>query len=264
MDKCVTYLHCKAAEQNGERWLTAWATTPRQDLVGDVVRPEGAQYRLPLPLLAFHKHDEPIGSVIEAHVTPAGIRVKARLTEGVQRAEEMWKLLCDRAINSVSIGFSVLKSTPLAGGGMQVDSWLWHELSCVTVPANPDAKISIGKSLAYASPEKAVQTPAKTVSPEVAHIDPERFGRAVGDVIQKALAKQERRIAELETVASAQQKKLGHLVERALLYAGTHQAALGYQRGSLVKHGGALHLAIRDVKPGGAPPGRHGSGWEHL
>ena len=78
-----TYLTVKAAEQDGERWIEGWATTPSVDLVGDVVSPQGAVFSLPLPLLFAHRHDEPIGAVVRANASSAGIRIRARLTAGV-------------------------------------------------------------------------------------------------------------------------------------------------------------------------------------
>ena len=163
-EKRVTYLNVKALESGTDRIVEGWASTPREDRAGDVVVPEGASYELPLPLLFAHKHDEPIGSVISASVTKAGIRIRAKLTAGVARAEEVWKLIKDGALTAVSIGFLPIKSTPLANGGMRFDSWSWYELSVVSVPCNPDAKIAIGKGIAYANetpPKPAFRVPLR-------------------------------------------------------------------------------------------------------
>lgn len=160
----VTYLTAKAVERGGDRWIEGWATTPAEDRMGDIVLPEGAVYRLPLPLLFAHKHDEPIGSVVEAFVTKAGIRIRAKLTAGVSRAEEVWRLLQDGALTAVSVGFRVLKSSPLPNGGLRFDKWDWHELSVVSVPANTEARISVGKSMCYAVAEpKVVYYPREDV-----------------------------------------------------------------------------------------------------
>jgi HK97 family phage prohead protease len=153
----VTLLRAKTVERDGARWIEGWATKPDVDRVGDVVMPEGAVYSLPLPLLFAHKHDEPIGSVVEAIVSKAGIRIRAKLTAGVARAEEVWRLIQDGALTAVSIGFQALKSTPLPGGGLRFDSWSWHELSIVSVPALPSAKIAVAKCIAYRD-ERHTQT----------------------------------------------------------------------------------------------------------
>lgn len=167
MSRHETFLAVKAYENDEGRFITGWATTPAKDLVSDVVIPEGAQFSLPIPLLFAHKHDEPIGAVTEATVTKAGIRIRAKLTAGVSRAEEAWKLIKDGALSAVSIGFSALKATPIAGGGTRFDSWLWHELSLCAVGANPEARIVVGKAIAYASaePKKAVEPPRPVYVP---------------------------------------------------------------------------------------------------
>lgn len=149
-----TFLAVKALEREDGRWIEGWATTGREDRVGDIVVPEGATYALPLPLLFAHKHDEPIGSVVRAEVTKAGIRIRAKLTEGVARAEEVWKLLQDSALTAVSIGFRALQPpAALPTGGLRFDKWEWHELSVVSVPANPDARISVAKCMAVTAKE---------------------------------------------------------------------------------------------------------------
>lgn len=152
-----TFLRVKSVEGgDGERWITAWATTPDEDLVGDVVLPTGAQYELPIPLLAYHRHDAPVGVVTEAHVSEQGIRIRAKLSKGVQLAEELWTLIRDGAVAAVSIGFHALKAKPRASGGMLFESWRWLELSLTPVPANPNARIiHVGKSIAYAAEDCA-------------------------------------------------------------------------------------------------------------
>lgn len=158
-----TFLRLKSAESSdGERWLTAWATTADEDLVGDVVLPTGAQYELPLPLLAYHRHDAPVGVVTEAHVSERGIRIRARLSRGVQLADELWQLVKDGAVGAVSIGFQALKSKPLPSGGLLFEAWRWLELSLTPVPANPNARIiHVGKSIAYAAEDCAADVAPK-------------------------------------------------------------------------------------------------------
>ncbi|TWT21649.1 HK97 family phage prohead protease [Luteimonas wenzhouensis] len=152
-----TFLRVKSAESSdGERWITAWATTPDEDLEGDVVVPTGAKYTLPLPLLAYHRHDAPVGVVTEAHVSEQGIRIRAKLSKGVQLAEELWTLIRDGAVAAVSIGFHSLKAKPRASGGLLFEAWRWLELSLTPVPANPNARIiHVGKAIAYAAEDCA-------------------------------------------------------------------------------------------------------------
>lgn len=206
-----TFLAVKALEREDGRWIEGWATTGREDRVGDIVVPEGATYALPLPLLFAHKHDEPIGSVVRAEVTKAGIRIRAKLTEGVARAEEVWKLLQDGALTAVSIGFQALKHSALPSGGLRFDKWEWHELSVVSVPANPDARISVAKCVAVTAKEAPMPATKPVQRRESSHVgfDHEMFGKAVGEAIVGATSPLARRIAVLERNLSALERQLG-------------------------------------------------------
>ena len=82
------------AVDDGEGLITGVATTPSTDRMGDIVEPEGAQFKLPIPLLWQHDSRQPIGMVERAKVTPAGIEVVARIARGVStRIDEAWGLI---------------------------------------------------------------------------------------------------------------------------------------------------------------------------
>jgi len=66
-----------------ERVITGIASTPTPDRMADIVVPEGAQFALPIPLLWQHRSDQPIGQVIEAKITKAGIEIVAKIAKGV-------------------------------------------------------------------------------------------------------------------------------------------------------------------------------------
>ena len=63
------------------REITGIATTPSTDSYGDIVEPEGAEYKLPVPLLWQHNASQPIGEVYAAKTTKDGIEIKARLVK---------------------------------------------------------------------------------------------------------------------------------------------------------------------------------------
>lgn len=250
-----TYLTVKAAEQDGERWIEGWATTPSVDLVGDIVSPQGAVYSLPVPLLFAHRHDEPIGAVVRANASSAGIRIRARLTAGVAKAEECWNLVRDGALSAVSVGFQALKATPLPSGGQRFDSWRWLELSLVSVPANPDARIAVGKGLAYSAHPPVKHAPVtrqQHASPTAGGIDPEAFGEAMADVVREIVDPLRREVAELRQQAAG------------LKFLGEWQQQLAYPRGAVVRHREATYTATLPQPPGGQPPNRAGSGWTQL
>lgn len=148
MTDLVTLVRVKAVQSDGERWIEGYATTAQEDRQGDIVEPKGAQFALPIPLLFQHKHDEPIGAVTHATVSEKGIRIRARLSIGVAKAEEVWTLVKDGVLTAVSIGFRVLDHKPHGNRGARITSWEWLECSVVSVPANPGALISVAKCMA--------------------------------------------------------------------------------------------------------------------
>jgi hypothetical protein len=84
MNRAYSILTVKAVEEaNGVMTITGLATTPSPDRMGDIVKPEGAKFALPIPLLWQHNSDQPIGSITKAKVTKAGIEVVGTIMMGV-------------------------------------------------------------------------------------------------------------------------------------------------------------------------------------
>jgi HK97 family phage major capsid protein/HK97 family phage prohead protease len=126
-----------------QRTIEGIASTPEVDRMGDIVEPKGAEFNLPIPLLWQHNHDEPIGTVLSAKVTDAGIQIKAQIGKGVlPRIDEAWALIKSGLVRGLSIGFQPLESEPIKGSyGQRFTKWSWLELSAVTIPANAGASI---------------------------------------------------------------------------------------------------------------------------
>lgn len=144
------------AYDDEKREFSGIATTPTPDKVRDVVEPSGATFTLPIPLLAGHKHDKPIGEVYEARVTKAGIEYKARIPKVEEpgafkdRVDTAWQEIKYGVVKGVSIGFAAIEHAMLPSGGIHFKKWRWDELSTVSIPANAGATISAIKS-AYAA-----------------------------------------------------------------------------------------------------------------
>lgn len=244
-----TLLRLKSA---ADPWsFTGWASTPDVDLVGDIVEPAGARYELPLPLLWQHKHDEPVGAVRDAHVSHAGIRITGRITPEAQRGTEAQALLRDGAL-ALSVGFVAEKSEPLSTGGRRFTAWRWTELSLVSVPANPQARI--GKGLVSKPEGKATPAPRPAVPAAGDFVTTralELFGEAVGQAINDAVRPLHERIKALEG-------------QKALHWAGMFQRAMSYPAGATVKSGDGVFVALRNIEAGKAEPQRQGSGWDRL
>ena len=191
----VTLLRVKRASANSFTF-TGWATTPAEDLVGDVVEPRGAVYELPLPLLWMHDTSAPVGVVESATVTERGIRVVFRLLPEVEKTKEAVALIEAGAL-ALSIGFIPLDEEPLRTGGRRYKRWRWNELSIVSVAANPTAKIDrIGKCLVSAAKAQAPKEPERLPAYTPVSDVREDFARAVASLPEA----QRKHVSELRSL----------------------------------------------------------------
>ncbi|MCS9316335.1 phage major capsid protein [Pseudomonas aeruginosa] len=151
-NRAYSTLEVKALDDE-RRVITGIASTPSPDRMQDVVEPKGAQFKLPIPFLWQHNHDEPIGHVTDAKVTQKGIEVSVQLTQVEEpgklkdRLDEAWQSIKSGLVRGLSIGFSAKEFEQIPGSwGLRFLSWEWFELSAVTIPANAEATITSVKS----------------------------------------------------------------------------------------------------------------------
>lgn len=126
---------------------TAWGNGP--DRAGDVIVKGGfAGITLPVPMLAFHDQNDPVGVWTEAVETDTGLEVKGKLLIGeVARANEVRALVEAGAVGGLSIGFRSRAATPRPGArGRTITSVELVEISLVTVPSHPGARVRSLKS----------------------------------------------------------------------------------------------------------------------
>lgn len=118
------------------------------DRIGDMIEP--AAFRkaaFPLPMLAFHDMGDPVGVWESAAEAKGGLMVKGRLlVEEVGRAREIRALVKAGAIRGLSIGFSTTKAVARAGGGRTIKELELMEISLVTLPMHPGARVTSAKS----------------------------------------------------------------------------------------------------------------------
>jgi HK97 family phage prohead protease len=140
-----------AVDEAGVITGTAWPFGS-PDRMGDEIMPgafKGA--RPPLPMLAFHDPAAPVGSWTEIAETAKGLTVKGRLLiDDVPRARELRALVQAGAVSGLSIGFTTKKAETRKGGGRTIRAVDLLEISLVTVPAHPGAKVTSAKSAADA------------------------------------------------------------------------------------------------------------------
>jgi HK97 family phage major capsid protein len=130
-----------------QRIIEGIASTPELDRQGDIMDPAGAKFDLPLPLLWQHRADQPIGHIITANVTDAGIHVRAQIAKGIDFIDNAWRLIRGGLVRGLSIDWRPLAAPKPFAGGMKYSSWSWLALSAVTIPANQSASITLIKSL---------------------------------------------------------------------------------------------------------------------
>jgi|GEM_PF-7023160 len=131
------------------RIITGVASTGEVDRMGDICDPNGATWKTPIPLLDGHDYSKVIGSVQSLKRTPEGVVFAARVAKVDtpatlrDRVDEVWTLIRNRLLRTVSIGFKPSAWRPRDGGqgGLVFEAFEILELSVVAVPANAGAVI---------------------------------------------------------------------------------------------------------------------------
>ncbi len=129
------------------------STFGNKDLMGDVVE-EGAfakSLASPESIRMLWQHDvrSPIGVWADLRETKAGLKVKGELILEVRQAREALALMKGGALDALSIGFRVPKGGAVFDEGTGVRRLKQIELleiSLVTIPANPKARVQTVKS----------------------------------------------------------------------------------------------------------------------
>lgn len=122
------------------------------DRVGDVIEPGAfAKAALPLPMLFGHDMSDPVGTWDTASEKADGLHVEGKLLVGeVARAREVHALVKAGAVRGLSIGFLTKKASARPGGGRTIKALELFEVSLVTVPMHPGARVTSAKSAAAA------------------------------------------------------------------------------------------------------------------
>lgn len=118
------------------------------DRVGDMIE-KGAfvTAKPPLPMLAHHDPAKPCGVWNRIEEKSDGLHVAGKLlVEDVLLAREMRALVREGAVRGLSIGFSTKLATRRKGGGRTITALDLAEISLVTVPMHPAAKVTGLKS----------------------------------------------------------------------------------------------------------------------
>jgi HK97 family phage prohead protease len=219
-DRAWSVLTVKAIDSE-QRTIEGMATTPEVDRVGDVVEPMGGKFALPMPLLWQHDHKSPVGHVIGAKATKDGISIKAQLAKIDEPGElknlvdKAWQSVKAGLVRGLSIGFKPVEFEPLdvkdPFGGLRFTSWLWFELSLVTIAANAAATIAVVKSHDLSAASGQPARDARSAS------RPGASGKSVKlkpeEPKMKTLTEQ---IQALENKRAANEARMGEIMEKAV------------------------------------------------
>lgn len=118
------------------------------DRVGDVIEKGAfAGISLPLPMLFGHDINDPVGTWTTAAEDASGLKVAGNLLVGkVARADEVHALVQSGAVRGLSIGFKARSAVKRSGGGRTIKALDLLEISLVTIPMHPGARVTSAKS----------------------------------------------------------------------------------------------------------------------
>lgn len=209
LNRAYSLLEIKRVDEDA-RILTGIATTPTPDRVDDVVEPDGAQFKLPLPFLWQHDSHQPIGHVTAAKVGSSGIDVVVQIARGVTaEIDRAWSLIKARLVNGLSIGFRPIEMEPIKGtGGMRFKKWDFLELSAVTVPANAECTIATVKSIDAAQLAASGQHARSVTNPPGASGKQRPEGTKMKTTAEQITALEARRMASATRMDAVMQKSL--------------------------------------------------------
>jgi HK97 family phage major capsid protein len=100
-------------------------------------------------LLVDHDPRDQVGVVEKAYIAGGKCRAVVRFSKSV-RGQEIFQDVCDGIRSLVSVGYRVqnmvlAESNEESGDTYRVDSWMPHEISLVSIPA--DASVGVGRSI---------------------------------------------------------------------------------------------------------------------
>lgn len=236
-----------------KREIEGFATTPEPDRMGDIVEPDGAEFKMPLPLLWQHNSAAPVGQVVHAKVGKDGIRVRVRLAKlGADapqpmkdRIDEAWHSVKSGLVKGFSIGFRSLEHSELENWAMRFIRWEWLELSLVTIPANAGATITAIKS-ADQTARAALGAQRKSVV-RLYNPTPGASGQTATLVKEISMTYKEQ-IAALEATRAAKAARMGE-IQKAVSDGGrTKDAAEKEEFDTLGGEIGQIDAELKDLR----------------
>lgn len=102
-------------------------------------------------MLVNHDPKAVAGTWLQMTETPEGLRVSGRLALGTSDGDRAYALAKSKAITGLSIGYRAIRATAMPGGIRRLEEIDLLEISLVSVPAAPGARITSVKSFPAAA-----------------------------------------------------------------------------------------------------------------
>lgn len=139
------------------------------DMTGDLITKGAFAHPGALPMLWAHDQGQVVGVWDSITETDKGLEVQGRLlVNDVERAREVRAIVKAGGAGGLSIGFATKKAAPRQGGGRTIEALDLKEVSIVSVPAHPGARITNVKEAPMAAEEGAA---APTVEERVGALE---------------------------------------------------------------------------------------------
>lgn len=150
-DTALTFKKVDPEDKDSPLIIEGSASTNDMDRMRDIIDPKAWKKRDALKayqanpiILAYHRHDKPIGRATEVRATDNGLSIKAQISKS---ASEVYSLIQEGILKAFSVGF-IAKDLDYDPDEdiFNIKDVELVEVSVVSVPANPYTTFSVSKS----------------------------------------------------------------------------------------------------------------------
>lgn len=205
MNKLYTQAKVKL---NSDDTFTAVGSSEIEDRQGEVVRQAGwnlKNFKDNPILLWMHDHNKPIGKATRVWIDKTGkspvLKFKGVISDATEYGKAAKQLMEEGILKTFSVGFR-----PLEIDGNEITKSELFEISLVSVPANPDARLLAAKSLEGAGiKQETIKDIVGEDEDEVAQLKAEL--QEAKEIAQKALEEAKTAVKGLQHLAPQRSKQ---------------------------------------------------------
>lgn len=182
------------------------------DSYGDTIAKGAFNVRSSCPMLWNHDQGQPIGTWDSIVETSRGLEVRGRLLiDTIARAKEIHSLIKADSVRGLSVGFFPVESTKNKSGGEDITEVNLVEISVVSVPAHPNAKITTVKSAQGRKGKVMAKAATKRIVRKELIEDNDNIEQIIEEVIEDSTL--EDRVTALETDVAEIKASIGTVEE---------------------------------------------------